>query len=68
MHISLDNIDRHQKTLRCPNCGWTDVRRSMPHGLLDYFIRIAGLVPYRCRTCAGRFYRTLRRNSTKLAA
>jgi hypothetical protein len=42
---------------RCPVCGWLDVRRSMPKGLLDGMIRIVGLVPYRCRSCGHRFYR-----------
>ncbi|MFN7997082.1 MAG: hypothetical protein U0Q18_25940 [Bryobacteraceae bacterium] len=41
----------------CPKCGWRDVRRSMPQGVLDTVIRVAGLVPYRCRTCGARFYR-----------
>jgi DNA-directed RNA polymerase subunit RPC12/RpoP len=42
---------------RCPACGWMDVRRSMPKGFLDGLVRIVGLVPYRCRSCAHRFYR-----------
>jgi DNA-directed RNA polymerase subunit RPC12/RpoP len=45
------------KGLRCPVCGWTDVRRSMPKGLVDGLVRIVGLVPYRCRSCGQRFYR-----------
>lgn len=45
---------------RCPNCGWTDVRRSMPRGFLDHLVRMVGLVPYRCRSCGARFYRTQR--------
>ena len=48
------------KVPRCPNCGWTDVRRSMPRKMLDYAVRIVGLVPYRCRSCGERFYRTQR--------
>ena len=42
---------------RCPVCGWTDVRRSMPKGFTDRVVRIVGLVPYRCRSCGQRFYR-----------
>jgi len=42
---------------RCPACGWTDVRRSAPHGFLDLLVRIVGLVPYRCRSCGLRFHR-----------
>jgi hypothetical protein len=45
------------KAPRCPVCGWTDVRRSMPKGFLDLLVRIVGLVPYRCRSCGQRFYR-----------
>jgi len=41
----------------CPRCGWRDVRRSMPQGVLDAVVRVLGLVPYRCRTCGARFYR-----------
>jgi len=54
-------MDEHEsageKVPRCPNCGWTDVRRSNVHGLVDYLVRIVGLVPYRCRSCGERFYR-----------
>jgi len=42
---------------RCPVCGWLDVRRSMPKGLVDAVVRIFGLIPYRCRSCNERFYR-----------
>src|SRR5690348_11478298 len=41
----------------CPKCGWRDVRRSMPQGVIDAVVRVLGLVPYRCRTCGARFYR-----------
>ncbi len=43
---------------RCPGCGWTDTRRSMTHAFLDRLFGLIGLVPYRCRTCGERFYRT----------
>lgn len=46
-----------EKGPRCPMCGWTDVRRSMPHGFLDRIVRMVGLLPYRCRSCGQRFYR-----------
>jgi len=45
--------------LRCPVCGWNDIRRSYPHGFLDRLVRIVGMVPYRCRSCGQRFYRPL---------
>jgi len=52
-----DNASESDKAPRCPVCGWTDVRRSMPHGFLDSLVRIVGMVPYRCRSCGQRFYR-----------
>jgi hypothetical protein len=52
-----DNAAETDKHPRCPVCGWTDVRRSMPHGFLDRVVRMVGLVPYRCRSCSHRFYR-----------
>lgn len=60
----MDGMEAHDsdsdKNPRCPNCGWTDVRRSMLHGFVDYLVRIVGLVPYRCRSCGERFYRSQR--------
>ncbi len=55
-----DTENGSEKGLRCPNCGWTDVRRSMPRGFLDQLMRMVGLVPYRCRSCGERFYRAQR--------
>lgn len=55
-----DNASETEKGPRCPLCGWTDVRRSMPKGFLDRVVRIVGLVPYRCRSCGQRFYRLQR--------
>jgi DNA-directed RNA polymerase subunit RPC12/RpoP len=48
---------------RCPECGWMDVRRSMPKGLLDGVVKVVGLVPYRCRSCGHRFYRPQQDNA-----
>lgn len=53
-----EGTEEGEKSLRCPNCGWMDVRRSMPHSFLDRLVRLIGLVPYRCRSCGVRFYRT----------
>ena len=55
---SPEGESQSTKGPRCPGCGWTDVRRSMPHGLLDGLLKIVGLLPYRCRSCGHRFYRT----------
>jgi hypothetical protein len=46
------------RTRRCPACGWMDTRLSLTHTLLDNILGLVGLVPYRCRTCGDRFYRT----------
>jgi DNA-directed RNA polymerase subunit RPC12/RpoP len=54
----MEDDGERNKALRCPNCGWMDVRRSMLHGMVDHLIRMIGLVPYRCRSCGMRFYRT----------
>lgn len=45
------------RSRRCPSCGWNDVRRSAAHKLGDRLLSVIGLVPYRCRTCSGRFHR-----------
>ena len=50
-------LSESEKGPRCPECGWMDVRRSMPKGPLDFLVRMVGLVPYRCRSCGQRFYR-----------
>jgi DNA-directed RNA polymerase subunit RPC12/RpoP len=52
-----ENAIETDKGPRCPECGWMDVRRSMPHGFVDGLLRVVGLVPYRCRSCGLRFYR-----------
>jgi DNA-directed RNA polymerase subunit RPC12/RpoP len=52
----MGNAIEVDKRTRCPGCGWADVRRSMPHGVLDQLVRMLGLLPYRCRSCGRRFY------------
>jgi hypothetical protein len=52
-----ENASVADKGPRCPDCGWTDVRLSMPRGIIDQLVRIVGLIPYRCRSCGLRFYR-----------
>jgi hypothetical protein len=34
--------DTQDKSLRCPKCGSTDVRRSMHQGFLDQLFRLLG--------------------------
>jgi DNA-directed RNA polymerase subunit RPC12/RpoP len=61
----FNRTERHAR--RCPNCGWTDVRRSASHNLADSLLSIFGLVPYRCRTCSRRFH-GVRQTSQELFA
>jgi DNA-directed RNA polymerase subunit RPC12/RpoP len=55
--ILEDGMQDGDKNPRCPNCGWLDVRRSVPHSIFDRLVGLIGLVPYRCRSCGKRFYR-----------
>jgi tRNA(Ile2) C34 agmatinyltransferase TiaS len=50
---------------RCPRCGWHDVRRSISKGAFDFIFTTFSLSPFRCRTCAHRFYRLFRRSGTR---
>ncbi|HTX34735.1 MAG TPA: hypothetical protein VME43_06935 [Bryobacteraceae bacterium] len=45
--------------IRCPSCGGSDIRRSLPRGPIDYVFMKLGKKPVRCRGCERRFYRTL---------
>jgi hypothetical protein len=45
--------------IRCPACGRTDVRRSLPRGLIDSIFLMLGKKPLRCRGCECRFHRVL---------
>ncbi len=42
----------------CPECGSDSVRRSMRHGFLEWFLKRLFLLPYRCRACGPRFFRS----------
>lgn len=44
-------------SLFCPRCGSTDVRRSRSEGPLAFFHGLFGRLPFRCRSCRGKFYR-----------
>ena len=41
----------------CPNCGWSDTRRSLCGGAVDNALALLCLQPYRCRKCLIRFFR-----------
>jgi len=45
--------------IRCPRCGRTDVRRSLPRGPIDHIFMKLGKVPLRCRGCEHRFFRAV---------
>jgi hypothetical protein len=47
-------------TERCPRCGSSDIRISVPHGMVDLIFHIILLKPLRCRSCHKRFYRNLK--------
>jgi hypothetical protein len=49
--------------IRCPACGRTDVRRSLPRGLIDSIFLMLGKKPVRCRGCECRFHRVLLENA-----
>jgi len=40
----------------CPNCGWHDMRPSIPKGLLDLLLATLKFRPFRCRACGHRFH------------
>lgn len=42
--------------IRCPKCHEFNVRRSHRR-MGDFFLRVIGLVPFRCNICDHRFYR-----------
>lgn len=41
--------------VRCPGCGWSDVRVAMHATLLDHVLRAFALRAFRCRCCGKRF-------------
>src|SRR5580658_1959490 len=45
-------------SLFCPKCGSTDVRRSRGEGVVALFFAIFGRMPFRCRSCRVKFYRS----------
>jgi hypothetical protein len=47
--------------VRCPKCGWKNVRPSRSKGLFDAIFGIVSVRPYRCRSCFHRFHRFRRR-------
>ncbi len=42
--------------LQCPRCHGSDIRHSLPRGILDSLMMAFGKKPYRCRRCERRFY------------
>ena len=55
-----DPLRKGAKPLRCPRCGWLDIRLSSRRGLIDAVLSTLSLAPYRCRTCGARFHRIRR--------
>lgn len=52
--------NKGEVTIRCPGCGAKDVRRSFQQGLLDVLMSAFQRYPFRCRSCARRFYYRLK--------
>ena len=50
----------------CRNCKCKSIRPSYQSGIVDYFLAVFGLLPYRCEVCYWRFY--ARRSSVGPAA
>ena len=51
---------------RCPRCGKDFVRRTYLEGVVDHFVSLASLYPFRCQVCTHRF-RAFRFGLGKLA-
>src|SRR5436190_17006735 len=43
--------------IKCPYCGWLQVRRSSRHGLRESLLKGLFVLPYRCLACRNRFFR-----------
>lgn len=57
--IRVNSIrDRSLGDPRCPSCGIRDVRPSEPRGPRDRLYGFFSCVPFRCRSCCVRFYRS----------
>src|SRR5690242_13029647 len=55
--VPPDNRDVVAETKICPRCGWSNIRPSPRRGLIDGFMALFFLAPFRCRNCRHRFYR-----------
>jgi len=45
------------RDIKCPNCGWLQVRRSSRHSLQEWLLKGLFVLPYRCLACQNRFFR-----------
>src|SRR5262245_17061312 len=41
----------------CLKCGFTDIRCSKRHGVLEWMLKRFFIVPWRCMSCDDRFFR-----------
>jgi hypothetical protein len=55
--ILLRVAGNRARDLKCPFCGWPQVRRSSRHGLEEWLLKRLFVLPYRCLACQGRFFR-----------
>jgi hypothetical protein len=40
----------------CPHCEWSDVRRSLTRGPMEWLLEHIGRLPFRCLKCEERFH------------
>jgi len=62
---SSGNCCNLQVVMKCPSCGWLEIRRSHRHGLREWSLRLIGIVPWRCVCCQ---YRWLARKQSNQQA
>jgi DNA-directed RNA polymerase subunit RPC12/RpoP len=55
--ILLRVAARRARHIKCPYCGWLQVRRTWRKGLREWFLKRLFVLPYRCMACQNRFLR-----------
>jgi uncharacterized coiled-coil protein SlyX len=54
---SLEVVEPNGKYGFCPKCTSTRIRRANRAGILEEFLRLFFIAPFRCRSCRHKFYR-----------
>jgi hypothetical protein len=55
--ILLRMAANRARDIKCPYCGWLQVRRSSRHGLREWLLKGLFVLPHRCLACQNRFFR-----------